>query len=105
MTGDRAALTERYVGLWNEASTELRRRTIEDLWAPEGANFTQSAEAVGYDALEGRVTRSYEAYVGSGEYRFRSAAPAVEHHDAVKVHWEMVRTDDGSVASTGPSSS
>jgi len=92
---------DRYVELWNEPDAGARRRTIEELWAPDGANYTASMAAVGYDALERRVSSAYESYVGSGQYRFRAGVPAVEHHGAVKVQWEMVTVADGEVASVG----
>ena len=101
MSEELVKFIERYVELWNEPDAELRRTTIEELWATGGANYTQTTEAVGYDSLEARVTRAYEAYVGSGEYRFRSVVPPAAHHGAVKVQWEMVTVPDGAVASVG----
>lgn len=101
MTEEFAQFVDQYVALWNEPDTDARRNAIEQLWAADGANYTASMEAVGYDALERRVTAAYEAYVGSGQYRFRSAEPAVEHHHAAKVRWEMVTVPDGDVASVG----
>jgi hypothetical protein len=92
---------DRYVEVWNEPDPEQRRRTIEALWAPGGANYTQSMEATGYEALDDRVTGAYEAYVRSGKYRFHRAGPPVAHHNAAKVQWEMLSVDDGSVASVG----
>jgi hypothetical protein len=95
------AFIGRYVELWNEPDAGQRRQTIEALWAPGGANCTPAMEAVGYDELEARVTRSYDAYIGPGEYRFCSASRPAAHHGAVKVHWEMIKVADGTVASTG----
>ncbi len=92
---------DRYVALWNEPDGEIRRRTIEELWAPDGANYTQSMQAVGYDALDIRVTSAYEDYVGSRKYIFRSHLPAVGHHGAVKVNWEMVSVPEEEIASIG----
>jgi hypothetical protein len=92
---------ERYVAVWNEPDAEVRRRTIEDLWAPDGANYTQSMQAVGYDALDVRVTSAYEDYVGSGKYTFRSHLPPVGHHGVVKVTWEMVTVPEEEIASIG----
>ncbi len=92
---------ERYVALWNEPAAEVRRRTIEQLWAPDGANYTQSMQAVGYDALDRRVTSAYEDYVGSGKYTFRSHLPPVGHHGVVKVTWEMVTVPEEEIASIG----
>lgn len=96
-----ASFVDRYVDIWNEPDPQLRRKAIEDLWAPGGANYTDSIAAVGYDALEARVTRAYDAYVGTGEYHFRLAKASAGHHNAVKIDWEMVRVADGVVASVG----
>jgi hypothetical protein len=92
---------DRYVALWNEPDAEVRRRTIEGLWAPDGANYTQSMQAVGYDALDVRVTSAYEAYVGSGRYTFRSHLPPVGRHGVVKVIWEMATVPEEEIASIG----
>jgi hypothetical protein len=92
---------DRYVEVWNEPDDELRRKTIEALWVPGGANYTQSMAATGYEALGDRVTSAYQAYVRPGKYRFRRTEPPVAHHNAVRVQWEMVTVDDGSVTSVG----
>jgi hypothetical protein len=96
-----AEFVERYMALWNEPDAEIRRRTIEELWAPDAANYTTSKAAVGYAALDARVTAAYEAYVGTGTYVFRSHEPAVGHHGVVKVTWEMVTVAEKEVASIG----
>jgi hypothetical protein len=92
---------ERYIALWNEPDAVSRRRTIEDLWAPRGTNHTQSKQALGYDAIDVRVTSAYEDYVGSGKYSFRSHLPPVGHHGVVKVTWEMVTIPESEIASIG----
>jgi len=92
---------DRYVALWNEPDAEVRRRTIEELWGRDGANYTQSMQAVGYDALSVRVTSAYEEYVGSGKFFFRSHLPAVGHHGVVKVTWAMVTVPEEEIASVG----
>jgi hypothetical protein len=92
---------DRYVALWNVPDPVERRTAIEALWVPSGANYTPSIEAVGYDALDARVTLAYETYVGTGQYRFRLAEPPAAHHHAVRVRWEMVSTTDEAVASVG----
>lgn len=101
MTEDLMKFIDQYVEVWNEPDAEQRRRTIEALWVPGGANYTQSMQATGYQALDDRVTSAYEAYVRPGKYRFRRAGPPGAHHNAVNVQWEMVTVDDGSVASVG----
>jgi hypothetical protein len=92
---------DRYVALWNEPDAEVRRRTIEELWAPDGTNFTLSIEAVGYDQIDARVTASYDAYIAGGRYTFRSHLAAAGHHGEVLVSWAMVTLPEEEVASIG----
>jgi hypothetical protein len=101
MGNDTDSFVHRYVHLWNEGRAAARRALIEELWASDGANATPSLQAVGYDEIESRVASSFEHFVGTGLYRFRAAGPAVSHHGAVLVPWEMVAVDGGAVASVG----
>ncbi len=57
---------ERYVSLWSEPDPRIRRQTIEHLWAPDGANDTQTTQAVSYDGLDARVRAAYERPSGRG---------------------------------------
>lgn len=91
----------RYVSLWNEPDRVVRRKAIEELWAPDGANYTPSTQAIGYDALEARVTSSYDTYIAPGKYYFRSHLPPAGHHSVVKVTWAMVTIPEEEVASIG----
>src|SRR5262249_49179791 len=54
-TPDLDLLIERYVAQWHEPDAAARRRRIEEIWVPDGANFTRSFEVRGHDALEARV--------------------------------------------------
>jgi hypothetical protein len=91
---------ERYMAMWNEPDADRRRVFVEELWTPTAVNATATLEAVGHDEIVARVTRAYDAYVGTGEHRFEEHRPYVAHHDAVRVWWQMVRTD-GTVAAVG----
>ena len=111
-------LAGRYIALWTEPDAALRRKAIEHLWAEDGAhileppveireaaaalgfNFT-TLEARGYDALEGRVTRSYERFVASGQFTFRPRDDAVRLRNVVKFGWETVSADGGEAVSGG----
>jgi hypothetical protein len=53
------------------------------------------------EAMTEDLASLIERYVGTGQYRFRPGVPAVEHHNAVKVQWEMVNLADDTVASVG----
>ncbi len=102
-TSDPTALdgfVERYLSMWNEPDADRRRALVEALWAPTAVNTTATLEAVGHDEITARVTRAFDTLVGTGEHRFEEHRPFAAHHDAVRVWWQMVRTD-GTVAAVG----
>ncbi len=94
------AFVDRYMAQWNEPDADRRRAFVEELWAPAAVNATATLEAVGHDEIVARVTRSFDAFVGTGEHHFEEHRPYVAHHGAVRVWWQMVRTD-GTVAAVG----
>jgi hypothetical protein len=94
------AFVARYVSVWNEPDAAARRRLVEALWTPEGANFTRNSEWRGYDALEARVRGSWEKWVRDGGCLFRPRH-AERHHGAARFVWEMVSIGDGKVISVG----
>lgn len=115
---DPKALVERYVALWMEPDPEVRRKTIRELWAPDGAHMLEppkevrdaaralgfhapALEARGYEALEARVARAHEEFVAPGRFVFRSRNDASRLRDIVKFRWEMVPTGGGAVAGVG----
>ncbi|MFE4459041.1 hypothetical protein ACFROC_16940 [Nocardia tengchongensis] len=108
----------RYLAQWNESDPESRRKLIRDLWAEDGAqilvdppedvreaaanlNFPIPAlEVRGHHALERRVERAYDMFIGTG-HRFvqRGEATALLNH-VIAFTWSMV-TADGSVVGGG----
>ena len=116
MSKNTKQLADRYMALWNEPDADRRRRTIAELWIEDGVHLLQpplemretaaelglaaKLEARGYAELEARVTPSYERFVASGEYVFRSRGDAERLRDVVKFRWEAV-TRDGEVAGVG----
>jgi hypothetical protein len=112
------ALADRYVGLWNEAEPERRRRMIAELFTEEGAYFLQppqemreiaarpgigltaGLEARGHAELEARAATVYEEFVDRGGFELRRRDDADRVADLVKFRWEMVSAD-GSVAGVG----
>lgn len=100
-------LAARYIGVWNEPDAGTRREAIEKLWAEDGAHILQPSEEIrktaawlgfhsttleahGYDAIEARVTRSFEEFVASGQMIFRIRGDAARLRDVVKFGWEPV---------------
>lgn len=115
---DPKTLTDRYVAVWNEPDAGLRAATVRELWRADGTHTVRApeelraaAEAVGfvvagleasgYEALEFRVGRAYAEFVAPGAYRFRSRGDAGVLRDIVKFTWEMVSSEDGTVAAVG----
>ena len=94
------SLVDRYVAVWNEPDADRRRRGIAALWVEDGAHFTPSLEARGYEALEARVTSAHDRLVRSEGYVF-SAKNVAGHHDTVKFNWEMRPAGGGPVAALG----
>ncbi len=111
-------LAERYVAVWSEPDAERRRAAIRELWAADAIHVLQPPqemrkaaeelgfdgpvlEARGYDALELRVTRTYEQFVAPGTAAFRSCRDVDRLHNVVKFHWEAVPPDGGDVIGVG----
>ena len=94
------AFVERYIAVWNEPDAAVRRRMVEELWVPDGANFTKTKEWRGYEALEARVRGAHEKWVRDGGCLFRTRS-ADSHHGAVRLVWDMVSTGGGQVVSIG----
>ena len=110
-------LSDRYVAVWNEADPERRRAMVAELWAPDGEHLLMPPREVrqaaaemsmnsvfevrGHPELNARVADTYERFIASGEYDFRRCEEAERLRDVVKFRWEMVSTDDGSVAAIG----
>ncbi len=117
-TLDPNALVDRYVMMWMEPDPAARRRRVQEVWAPDGAQILEPPAAVretaraigfphpalevrGHDALEFRVTRANQEYVAPGEFVFRRSGEAVRVGEAVKFRWEMRARQDGGVAAAG----
>lgn len=95
-----AAFIERYVAMWNEPDPIERRRRIDELWTADCANYGNTLEVHGRDALEARVRASWEKWVRDAGCVFRTRNME-QHHGAVRFRWEMVPAGGGKVASVG----
>jgi SnoaL-like domain len=93
-------LAERYVAVWNESDTQLRKQRISALWTEDGAHYSPTLEAHGHDGLELRITSSWDKWVNAAQHSFRACADADGHHGSVKFHWEMI-TPTGEVSTLG----
>jgi hypothetical protein len=110
-------LCDRYVAIWNESDPERRRMLVAELWAPDGEHvlvppqqvrtaaaemkMRSAFEVRGHAELEARVADAHERFIAPGEYAFRRREDAARLRDVIKFRWEMVSTEDGSVAAVG----
>ncbi|GAA3565815.1 hypothetical protein GCM10022419_053100 [Nonomuraea rosea] len=112
-------LATRFVAMWNEPDPELRRKSIESLWADDAAHIlhppqeireaaaglgfaSSTLEARGHDAIESRVTKSYEDFVAPGTITFRARTDAAVRLDnVVKLIWEVVTVEGYEVQGGG----
>jgi hypothetical protein len=94
-------LANRYLAVWSEPDPERRRSAIAALWAQDGTHYVGTREARGYEALQARVTGSYEKNVRDGGNRFRLAGEIRGLRDAVTFQWEMLPAGGEEVLATG----
>ena len=94
-------LVSRYVTVWNEPDPTRRRQAIAALWTEDGAHFTPSLEARGYEAIEARITGAHDRFVRAEGYVFSAAHAGAGHHDAATFSWEMRPAGGGPVAARG----
>jgi hypothetical protein len=95
-----SSFIDRYVAVWNERDAEARRRRIADVWAANGTTCYRLLDARGYEAIESRVTGSWDRWLREDKFFFR-AASAVSHHQAIKLNFAMLATDGGKVEANG----
>jgi hypothetical protein len=110
-------MCDRYVAVWNEPDPERRRAMVTELWAPDGEHvlapprevtelaagmkMSSAFEVRGHRELEDRVADAHERFIASGEYEFRRRGDAERLRDVIKFRWEMVATQDRSLAGVG----
>jgi len=91
---------DRYVALWNETDPELRRKAVEELWAPDGRYFNAIAEHRGHEAITAQVGYAHDAYAAGG-FVFRSSHNATGHHNTLRFNWVMVSAATGALEAIG----
>jgi SnoaL-like domain len=94
-------LADRYVAAWNETDPGARRKAIESLWTEQGEHYVDTRRAVGFAALEDRISRSHEKNVAGLGNRFRAVQDARRLQNAVTFHWQMLPGDGDTVLATG----
>ena len=94
-------LVNRYVAVWNEPNADERRKRIRSVWAPDGTTCYRLLDARGYEAIEARVTGSWDKWLREGKYIFQPKQDVACHHDVVRLNFAMVTVPDGKVEARG----
>ncbi|MDQ7805174.1 nuclear transport factor 2 family protein [Amycolatopsis sp. A133] len=94
-------LADRYVAVWNEPDPAARQRVVAELWAEDGAQYTETAENRGREAIEARITGAHDRFVATGAFVFTAADDVVTHHDAVTFTTHMVPAAGGASVWSG----
>ena len=92
-----AAIAGRYLAVWSEADPAARRAAIAEVWAPDGAEFTEGTQFRGHEELHARITHAYQEFVGSGRYAVTHASDVTRHDDIVTLTIQL-SDPDGEVA-------
>jgi ketosteroid isomerase-like protein len=94
-------LIDRYAAVWNEPDPVARRNAVTELWAEDGAEYTETSEHRGHDALQARITSAYEQFVAAGAFVFVAADDVSTHHDAITFTTHMVPAAGGAPVWSG----
>ncbi|GGM78356.1 hypothetical protein ACFFX1_42160 [Dactylosporangium sucinum] len=104
---DPQELAERYVAQWIEPDPAKRRDAIERLWADDATHVLQppveireaadrlgfahqTLRAEGHDAIERRITGSYDHFIVGQGFTFRARGGAVRLDGVVRIGWDAL---------------
>jgi hypothetical protein len=95
-------LVDRSSSTWTEDGSQLLEPPQELIAAANAIGFrSPRLESRGYEQLEERVTKAYDEFVDSGQYRFRRRDNTSRLDDVLKFGWEMVPADSDQVVAIG----
>jgi hypothetical protein len=93
---DIAAIAARYLAVFNEPDAAARRAAIEEIWLPDATEYVFEVQFHGYEELEARVIRAYQAFVATGKYTVEGGDDVTRHGDIVMFTAALV-TPEGEV--------
>jgi len=77
---------ERYIACWNQTDPGLRRKLIDEVWAP-GASYTDPlGEAAGHDAIDAMIAGAQQQFPG---FSFTLLGPVDSHHRQGRFTWGL----------------
>ena len=77
---------ERYIASWNQTDPQLRRKLIDEVWAPDATYTDPVAEAHGRDAIDATVAAVQAQFPG---LTFTLLDSVDTHHRQARFTWGL----------------
>jgi hypothetical protein len=81
---------ERYIASWNQTDPQLRRKLIDEVWAPDASYIDPLAEAHGRDAIDATIAAVQAQFPG---FTFTLLDAVDAHHNQARVSWGLGPAD------------
>ena len=81
---------ERYIASWNQTDAQLRRKLIDELWAPDASYIDPLAEAYGRDAIDATIAAVQAQFPG---FSFTLLDSVDTHHRQARFTWGLGPAD------------
>jgi SnoaL-like protein len=77
---------ERYIASWNQTDPQLRRKLIDEVWAPDASYIDPLAEAHGRDAIDATIAAVQAQFPG---FTFTLLDSVDVHHSQARFTWGL----------------
>lgn len=77
---------ERYIAAWNQTDPQLRRKLIDEVWAPDASYIDPLAEAHGRDAIDATIAAVQDQFPG---LTFTLLDAVDTHHRQARFTWGL----------------
>jgi hypothetical protein len=77
---------ERYIAAWNQTGPQLRRKLVDEVWAPDGSYIDPLAEAHGRDAIDATIAAVQGQFPGLS---FTLLGAVDAHHRQARFTWGL----------------
>lgn len=79
-------LVERYIGAWNEADPDARRKLVDELCTEDARYVDPLVDVTGTAAIDATISLVQAQFAGM---EFRLGGPVDAHHDIARFTWHL----------------
>ncbi len=79
-------LIERYIACWNQTDPQLRRKLVDEVWAPDASYADPFGQARGRDTIDATIGAAQAQFPG---FCFTLLGPVDSHHDQARFSWGL----------------